>query len=122
MSDEEGLRELLRNGGYSEKAIDYYTKKRNVVVIEGAEATESNNGLCGDSIRAYLKIEKDLILDAKFQAVGCAGAFASGSALTEIVKGWTLEATEKTREQKVTRDLRARKSIAGYEEPQRFKG
>ena len=138
MSDEEGLRELLRTAGYSEKAIDYYIKKWNVGVIEGAEAAESHTGLCGDSMRVYLKIEKGLIIDAKFQAVGCAGAFASGSALTEMVKGRTLEAAEKITEHEVTRDLgklpgpklhcvrlavdALRKSIATYKEPQRSKG
>jgi nitrogen fixation NifU-like protein len=138
MSDEEGLRELLRKAGYSEKAIDYYIKKRNVGVIEGAEAAESHTGLCGDSMRVYLKIENGLIIDAKFQAVGCAGAFASGSALTEMVKGRTLEAAEKITVHEVTRDLgklpgpklhcvrlavdALRRSIASYKEPQRFKG
>ena len=133
MSDEEGLRELLRKAGYSEKAIDYYIKKWNVGVIEGAEAAESHTGLCGDSMRVYLKIEKGLIIDAKFQAVGCAGAFASGSALTEMVKGRTLEAAEKITEHEVTRDLgklpgpklhcvrlavdALRKSITSYKEP-----
>jgi nitrogen fixation NifU-like protein len=105
MSDEEGLRELLRKAGYSEKAADYYVKKRNVGVIEGAEAAESHIGLCGDSMRVYLKIEKGLIIDAKFQAVGCAGAFASGSALTEMVKGKTLKAAEKITEHEVTGEL-----------------
>jgi len=138
MSDEEGLRELLRKAGYSEKAIGYYIKKWNVGVIEGAEAAESHTGLCGDSMRVYLKIEKGLIIDAKFQAVGCAGAFASGSALTEMVKGRTLEAADKITEHEVTRDLgklpgpelhcvrlsvdALRKSIARYKEPQRSKG
>lgn len=105
MSDEEGLRELLKKAGYSEKAIDYYIKKRNVGVIKGAEAAESHTGLCGDSMRVYLKIEKGRIIDAKFQAVGCAGAFASGSALTEMVKGKTLKAAERITEQDVARDL-----------------
>ena len=132
MSDEEGLRELLRKAGYSEKAIDHYIKKRNVGVIEGAEAAESHMGLCGDSMRVYLKIEKGLIIDAKFQAVGCAGAFASGSALTEMVKGKTLRVAERITEQDLVRDLgklpgpkldcvrlaldALRKSIASYKE------
>jgi nitrogen fixation NifU-like protein len=134
MSDEEGLRKLLRKAGYSEKAIDYYVKKRNVGVIEGAEAAESHTGLCGDSMRVYLKIEKGLIIDAKFQAVGCAGAFASGSALTEMVKGKTLRVAERITEQDVSRDLgklpgpklhcvrlavdALRKSVASYRESQ----
>jgi nitrogen fixation NifU-like protein len=134
MSDEKGLMELLRKAGYSEKAIDHYIKKRNVGVIEGAEAADSHTGLCGDSMRVYLKIEKGLITDAKFQAVGCAGAFASGSALTEMVKGKTLRVAERITEQDVVRDLgklpgpklhcvhlavdALRKSIASYKEPQ----
>lgn len=105
MSDEEELRELLRKAGYSEKAVDYYINKRNVGVIEGAESAESHTGLCGDSMRVYLKIEKGLIIDAKFQAVGCAGAFASGSALTEMVKGKTLRVAERMTELDLVRNL-----------------
>jgi NifU-like protein involved in Fe-S cluster formation len=74
-------------------------------MIEGAGGAESHAGLCGDSMIVYLKIEKDLIIDAKFQAVGCAGAFASGSALTEMVKGKTLKAAESITEQDVVGDL-----------------
>ncbi len=105
MSKEKGMIELLRKAGYSEKAIDYYIRQLNVGVIEGAEAVDSYTGLCGDSMRVYLKVEEDVIKDAKFQAIGCAGAFASGSALTEMVKGKTLEETEKLTEQDVIEDL-----------------
>jgi nitrogen fixation NifU-like protein len=137
MSDEERLRELLRKAGYSEKATDYYIEKRNVGVIEDAESAESHTGLCGDSMRVYLKIEKGLIIDAKFQAVGCAGAFASGSALTDMVKGKTLKSAEKITEREVTRQLgklpgpklhcvrlavdALRKSITSYKELQNSK-
>ena len=105
MSDEKGLVELLRKAGYSEKAINYYVRKLNVGVIEGAEAVDSYTGLCGDSMKVYLKVEKGVIRDAKFQAIGCAGAFASGSALTEMVKGKTLKEAEKLTEQDVIREL-----------------
>ena len=105
MSDEKGLVELLRKAGYSEKAIDYYIRKLNVGVIEGADAVDSYTGLCGDSMKVYLKVEKGVIRDAKFQAIGCAGAFASGSALTEMVKGKTLKEAEKLTEQDVIKDL-----------------
>jgi NifU-like protein involved in Fe-S cluster formation len=75
-----------------------------------------------------------LIIDAKFQAVGCAGAFASGSALTEMVKGKTLRFAKNITEQDLARDLEKlpgpklhcvrlavdalRKSIASYKELQ----
>jgi len=105
MSSEKGMVELLRKAGYSEKAIDYYMKKVNVGVIEGAEAVNSYTGLCGDSMRVYLKVKKGVIKDAKFQAIGCAGAFASGSALTEMVKGKTLKEAGKITEHDVIGDL-----------------
>ena len=105
MSGEKGLVELLRKAGYSEKAIDYYLRKLNVGVIEGAEAVDSYTGLCGDSMRVYLKVSEGVIRDAKFQAIGCAGAFASGSALTEMVKGKTLKEAEKITEHDVVKDL-----------------
>ena len=128
----ERLVELLREAGYSEKAIEYYLKKVNVGIIEGAEATDTFTGLCGDSMRIYLKIENNVIKDAKFQAIGCAGAFASGSALTTIIKGKTLEEAKKITEQDVIQELgrlpgpkfhcarlavdALRKSIKSYEE------
>ena len=105
MSGEKGLVELLRKAGYSDKAIDYYLGKLNVGVIEGAEAVDSYTGLCGDSMRVYLKVEGGVIRDAKFQAIGCVGAFASGSALTEMVKGKTLKEAEKITEHDVVKDL-----------------
>jgi len=105
MSSEKGLVELLRKAGYSEKAIDYYIRKLNVGVIEGADATDSYTGFCGDSMRMYLKVEEDVIKDAKFQAIGCAGAFASGSALSEMVRGKTLKEAETITEWDVIKDL-----------------
>jgi nitrogen fixation NifU-like protein len=105
MTSEKGLVELLRMAGYPEKAIDYYIRKVNVGIIEGAEAVDSFTGLCGDSMRVYLKVEEGVIKNAKFQAIGCAGAFASGSTLTEMVKGKTLEEARKITEQDVIKQL-----------------
>jgi len=105
MSSEKGLMKLLTKAGYSEKAIDYYIRKLNVGIIEGAEAAESHMGFCGDSMKVYLKVKDGVIRNAKFQAIGCAGAFASGSALTEMVRGKTLKEAEKITEQDVIKDL-----------------
>ncbi len=105
MTNEKGLVELLRKAGYPEKAIDYYIRKLNVGVIEGAEAVDSFTGLCGDSMKVYLKVKENIIKDAKFQAIGCAGAFASGSALTEMIKGKTLKDAEKITEHDLVKDL-----------------
>jgi NifU-like protein involved in Fe-S cluster formation len=46
----------------------------------------------------FLKIENGTIKDASFQAIGCAGAFSSGSALSDMVRGKTVEEAEKIEE------------------------
>ena len=92
------VKDLLEKSGYSEKAIEYYLNKVNVGVFEDPDAFFSYTGPCGDTAEIYLKVENDRIEDAKFQAIGCAGSFASGSALTEMIKGKTLEEAEKINE------------------------
>lgn len=105
MSSNKGLNALLKKAGYPDKAIDFYLRKVNVGAIEGAEAADSHLGFCGDSMKIYLKVKEGVICDAKFQAIGCAGAFASGSALTEMVKGKTLKQAKLITEQDVSNDL-----------------
>jgi len=92
------VRRLLEKSGYSSKAIEYYLKKVNVGRVENPSVHLAYTGPCGDSIEVYLKIESDVIKDAKFQAIGCAGALSSGSALMEMVKEKKLEEAEKITE------------------------
>lgn len=98
--------ELLEISGYSEKAIEYYAKKVNVGVIENADAAVAYTGPCGDAIKVYLKVNKNgTIEDAKFQYLGCPGSASSGSALTNLVKGKTLEEAKKITEADILKEL-----------------
>lgn len=99
------VRGLLEKSGYSDKAIKYYLEKVNVGRIENPSVHVAYTGPCGDTMEVYLKIESNLIKDAKFQAIGCAGAFSSGSALMEMVKGKSLEKAEKITEEDIIRFL-----------------
>lgn len=78
--------ELLKKTGYSKKAIRYYKNKTNVGIIKNPTVSFTYKGTCGDTMKIDLKIDSDIITDAKFEAVGCAGALTAGSALTELIK------------------------------------
>jgi nitrogen fixation NifU-like protein len=96
---------LLRESGYSDRAIHYYINKVNVGEISNHDGYSTYTGPCGDTMAISLKIESGVIKDARFQAIGCAGAFASGSALTEMIKGKTLEDAEGLDETDIVRHL-----------------
>ena len=73
---------------YSEKVMDHFRNPRNVGVIENADGVgEVGNAKCGDIMKIYLKIDGDMISDAKFETFGCGSAIASSSMATELIKG-----------------------------------
>lgn len=79
--------ESMKKSGFSDKAIDYCINKVNVGTIKNASISFSFTGDCGDTMTIYLKIESQIITDAKLEVIGCAGAFSAGSALMQIIKG-----------------------------------
>lgn len=77
---------------YSEIVVDHFNRPRNVGEMDDASsAAEVGNPVCGDVTKIYIKVDGNVISDIKFKTFGCAAAIASGSMLTEMVKGKTLE-------------------------------
>lgn len=78
---------------YTEKVMDHFTNPRNVGEIENADGVgEVGNMKCGDIMRIYIKVnDDDVIEEVKFRTFGCGAAIATSSAVTEMVKGKTID-------------------------------
>ena len=79
---------------YSEIVMEHFRHPHNVGRIEDADAKAvEGSPACGDMVAVYLKVdpEKLRITDVKFESYGCASNIATGSIITEMAKGKTLE-------------------------------
>ena len=89
---------------YTKKVKDLFLHPKNVGEVENPDAVgEVGSISCGDALKLSLKIDKETgkIIDAKFQTFGCASAIASSSALTELIKGKTLDEAQKITNQEI---------------------
>jgi len=87
--------ERQRNMAYSKKVIDHYENPRNVGSFDKTDDSIGTGMVgapaCGDVMKLQIKVENDIIVDARFKTYGCGSAIASSSLVTEWVKGKTLD-------------------------------
>ncbi|HEY40272.1 MAG TPA: Fe-S cluster assembly scaffold protein NifU [Dehalococcoidia bacterium] len=77
---------------YSEKVMDHFRNPRNVGEIENPDGTgHVGNPICGDIMELYIKVNGNIITDAKFKTFGCGAAIATSSMVTEMVIGKTID-------------------------------
>ncbi|WP_342261849.1 iron-sulfur cluster assembly scaffold protein [Alphaproteobacteria bacterium endosymbiont of Tiliacea citrago] len=94
---------------YNQKILNHFNLPKNV-----GELDENNDQVgsslvgapsCGDVLKFSIKIENNIIIDAKFLAFGCGAAIASSSLLTEKVIGKTLNEAEEISNQEIASEL-----------------
>jgi NifU-like protein len=107
---------------YSEKVMDHYRNPRNVGSLENPDAVGVAGSLtCGDQLKIYLKIENNIVTDAKFQTFGCGSAVASSSILTEMIIGKSVDEVRKITNKDIADELgglppeKMHCSVMGYE-------
>jgi len=79
---------------YSEKVVEHYENPRNVGKFEIDDTIGTGMvgaPACGDVMKLQIKVENNIITDARFKTYGCGSAIASSSLITEMVKGMSLE-------------------------------
>src|SRR4030042_2328458 len=77
---------------YNQIVIDHLKHPRNKGEMEAPDGVgEAQNPVCGDTMRLFLKVDANRIVDARFLTFGCGAAIASSSITTEMIKGKTIE-------------------------------
>ena len=88
---------------YTDKVKDHFLNPRNIGEVENPDGVAEVGSLaCGDALKLSFKLDENKrIKDVKFKTFGCASAIATSSALTEMIKGMTLEEAMKVTNQDI---------------------
>jgi nitrogen fixation NifU-like protein len=94
---------------YSDKVLDHYENPRNVGSFDKNDP-EVGTGMvgapaCGDVMKLQIKVENDIITDAKFKTYGCGSAIASSSLVTEWLKGKTIDQAQTIKNSEIAEEL-----------------
>ena len=91
---------------YSAQVLDHFEHPRNAGTVADADASvRMENPACGDVLELTVKLavgqSNIAIAEIRFRAKGCVAAIACSSALTELVRGKTLDEAKKLRREEL---------------------
>jgi nitrogen fixation NifU-like protein len=79
-------------GMYNEKVMDHFMNPHNIGELENPDGVGTyGSPVCGDMMQISIRVENDVITDAKFKTFGCGSAIASSSVATDMIIGMTIE-------------------------------
>jgi len=90
---------------YSETFIEHNLDPKNVGSIPDADGYAKITGECGDTMEVWLKVSGDAIVKAGFSTDGCGTTVTTGSMVTEMAKGKSLDDAQKISQQDVLNAL-----------------
>lgn len=94
---------------YSSKVIDHFENPRNMGSLDKGDKFVGTGVVgapeCGDVMKLQIKVENNVITDAKFKTFGCGSAIASSSLVTEWVKGKTIDEALQIKNQDIVDEL-----------------
>lgn len=91
---------------YNEKVMEVFKNPQHMGEVENYNGIGTvGNETCGDIMQITLRIENDIIVDAKFKTFGCAAAVASSSTATGMIIGKTVDEALKLTNKQVIEEL-----------------
>ncbi len=94
------------NDTYSKKAIKHFQDPHNYGKMKNPDGVgKVGNLICGDVMHLYIKVEKEIIKDIKYETFGCVAAISTSSIVTDLAKGKTLKRALKIDSNEVVKSL-----------------
>jgi nitrogen fixation NifU-like protein len=94
---------------YSQQVLDHYENPRNVGSLDMNDESVGTGLVgapaCGDVLKLQIKVENEIITDAKFKTYGCGSAIASSSLVTTWLKGKTLAEANAIKNTEIAEEL-----------------
>ncbi len=102
---------------YNDIVLEHFRRPHNVGKIDkpDGKATEGSPA-CGDMVAVYINVEPDTkkISDIKFESYGCASNIATGSIITDLAKGKTIEEAKQITWQQASEALGGLRKIKAH--------
>lgn len=77
---------------YNDKVMDHFMNPHNIGELENPDGTGTyGSPVCGDMMQITIRVEDDVITDARFKTFGCGSAIASSSVATDMIIGKTID-------------------------------